>query len=400
MYNVRKIQEDLFWVGANDRRLAKFENVHPIPEGTSYNSYVLLDDKTVLFDTADKDVSEQFLENIKHVLGDRELDYIVVNHIEPDHGASLANVLKEYPKAQVVSTKKADAFMKQFGFCEKEVQIVKEGDSLSFGKHNVTFYMATMVHWPEVMVTYDETTKTLFSADAFGAFGALDGKIFADETGLDAPVDEYMRRYYTNIVGKYGPQVQKVLAKAANLDIEMICPLHGPVFRTQEDIEWIVSKYDLWSRYVPEEKGVLICYASMYGGTAEAADILGRMLCERGVTEFEVHDVSRTDHSLLISKAFRYSNLAFLSVTYNMGLFPVMHSLIHEMQGLNLQNRTVAIVENGTWAPASGKVMTEMVSSMKNMTILEEGLSIKSRLTEDNLVQLEKLADAIVESMK
>lgn len=400
MYCVRKIQDDLFWVGANDRRLERFENIHYLSEGTSYNSYVLLDEKTVLFDAADKSVSHQFLENVNHVLNGRPLDYVIINHVEPDHGASLELILKEYPETQVVSTKKAEGFLKQFGFCQKDVQIVNEGDQMSFGKHKVSFYTAAMVHWPEVMVTYDETTKTLFSADAFGAFGALDGKIFADETGLDAPMDEYMRRYYTNIVGKYGPQVQKLLGKASNLEIETICPLHGPVFRRPEDIAWIVEKYNLWSKYECEEKGVLICYASMYGGTAEAADILGAMLCERGVTNFEIHDVSKTDHSFLISSTFKYSNLVLMSVTYNMKLFPIMHNLLNEMQGLNVQNKTVTIVENGSWAPASGKIMNEMVSQMKNMNIMEETLSIKSRLTEENLAELEKIADGIAESLK
>ena len=284
MYCVRKVTEDLYWVGANDRRLALFENIHPIPEGTSYNSYVLTDEKTVLIDTADWDVTRQFRENVEHVLNGRTLDYIIINHMEPDHSASLALMREKYPDAVVITTAKAVTMMKQYGLSDENVQVVKEGDSISFGKHEFTFYTAPMVHWPEVMVSYDKTDKVLFSADAFGSFGSLDGRLFSDEVDYQRDWAEPARRYYTNIVGKYGMQVQKLLQKAYTLDIEYICPLHGLVFRAAKDIAYMVEKYDKWSKYEPEEKGVLICYASMYGNTEEAAYLLASRLCEKGQT--------------------------------------------------------------------------------------------------------------------
>ena len=282
MYCVRKVTEDLYWVGANDRRLALFENIHPIPEGTSYNAYVLMDEKAVLVDTADWDVTRQFRENVEHVLNGRNLDYIIINHMEPDHSASLKLMRELYPDAVVLTTAKAVTMMKQYGLTDENVQVVKEGDTISFGKHEFTFYSAPMVHWPEVMVSYDKTDKVLFSADAFGSFGSLDGRLFADEVNYQRDWAEPARRYYTNIVGKYGPQVQKLLQKASGLDIGYICPLHGLVFRKAEDIAYIVEKYDKWSKYEPEEKGVLICYASMYGNTEEAAYMLAARLCDKG----------------------------------------------------------------------------------------------------------------------
>ena len=400
MHCVRKITDDLYWVGCNDRKLARFENIHPIPEGTSYNSYLLLDEKTVLFDTTEWEVSRQFMENVEHVLDGRKLDYIIVNHMEPDHGASLAYIVSKYPDAEIVCTPKAADMLKQFNYADHNVKTVKEAETLSFGKHEVAFYTAPMVHWPEVMVTYDKTSKVLFSADAFGSFGALNGRLFADEVDYKKNFEEYARRYYTNIVGKYGPQVQRLLQKAAALDIEYICPLHGLTFRTKEDIEYIVDKYNKWSTYTPEEKGALICYASMYGGTEEAAELLGAKLCELGMTNFELYDVSSTHVSTLISSAFKFSHIALFSVTYNLKVFPVMQGFLDDMAALNLQNRTVSIVENGSWSPQAAKFMTAHFEKMKNMTTLGEVRSIASTMTDENYKEIEQLAHDIVDSLK
>ena len=364
MHCVRKVTEDLYWIGANDHRLALFENIHPIPRGVSYNSYVLKDEKNVLFDTVDWSACRQFLENLDYVLGGEKLDYIVINHMEPDHGASLEEVLLRHPEAKIVSTPKAFVMMRQFGFAvdsHEQIQ-AKEGETLSFGRHVVTFVNAPMVHWPEAMVTFDQTEGILFSADAFGTFGALDGKLFNDEMDFEKDWLEDARRYYTNIVGKYGAPVQALLKKASGLDIRMICPLHGPVWRS--NIGWFIEKYDLWSRYVPEEKGVLIAYASMYGNTEAAAQALAAKLCEKGVTNVAVYDVSNTHVSQLIAETFRLSHIVLASVTYNMEIYPVMHSYLSDMKGLNVQNRTVAIIENGTWACKSGELMTRFVQEV------------------------------------
>ena len=324
MYNVRKVAEDLYWVGANDHRLALFENIHPIPRGVSYNAYVLTDEKTVLFDTVDWSACRQLLENLDHVLAGRPLDYLVIHHMEPDHGASVQEILLRYPGVKVVSSAKAFTMMRQFGFSTEghECVEVKEGSTLSFGAHSLTFLSAPMVHWPEVLVSLDTTNGVLFSADAFGTFGALDGALFADEVDFDRDWIDDARRYFTNIVGKYGPQVQALLKKAAGLldQIKFICPLHGPVWR--ENLSYFIEKHDLWSRYEPENRGVLIAYASMYGNTEEAAQALASCLYERGVKDVVVRDVSNTHVSTLIADAFRLSHIVLASVTYNLGIYP------------------------------------------------------------------------------
>lgn len=400
MHCVRKVTEDLYWIGANDHRLALFENIHPIPRGVSYNSYVLKDEKNVLFDTVDWSACRQFLENLDYVLGGEKLDYIVINHMEPDHGASLEEVLLRHPEAKIVSTPKAFVMMRQFGFAvdsHEQIQ-AKEGETLSFGRHVVTFVNAPMVHWPEAMVTFDQTEGILFSADAFGTFGALDGKLFNDEMDFEKDWLEDARRYYTNIVGKYGAPVQALLKKASGLDIRMICPLHGPVWRS--NIGWFIEKYDLWSRYVPEEKGVLIAYASMYGNTEAAAQALAAKLCEKGVTNVAVYDVSNTHVSQLIAETFRLSHIVLASVTYNMEIYPVMHSYLSDMKGLNVQNRTVVIIENGTWACKSGELMTRFVQEeLKGMKVLDEKLTLSSALKEGQADALEALADSLAASV-
>ena len=399
MYNVRKVTEDLYWIGGDDHRLHLFENIHPIPRGVSYNSYLLLDKKTVLFDTVDWSIGRQFLENLEHVLDGRPLDYMVINHMEPDHAAMIEEVMLRYPKVKVISSEKAFYFMNQFGFHidSSKTEIVKEGDKKSFGKHEILFVAAPMVHWPEAMVSFDTTNGVLFSADAFGSFGALDGKLFNDEVNFDRDWIDDARRYYTNIVGKYGPHVQALLKKAAGIDIKIICPLHGPVWRS--DLGYFLDKYDKWSKYEPEDKGVMIVYASMYGNTENACSVLATKLVEKGITKVKMYDVSKVHVSNLISDAFRYSHIVFASVTYNLGIYPLMHNFLMDMKALNLQKRTVAILENGSWACKSGSLMRECLEEMKDMNILDEKVTLTSSMTDDTHQDMDSLVDAIVESM-
>ncbi|MDK2866407.1 MAG: hypothetical protein PWP51_1355 [Clostridiales bacterium] len=403
MYSVRNVTEDLYWVGANDHRLALFENAYPIPRGVSYNAYLLMDEKTALFDTVDWSGCRQLLENIDHVLAGRPLDYLVINHLEPDHAGSIEELLLRWPKVVIISNEKAFMLMRQFGFHVDDHDIieVKEGDTFSFGKHVVTFVFAPMVHWPEVMVTFDTTDGVLFSADAFGTFGALDGKLFADEVDFDRDWLDDARRYLTNIVGKYGPHIQLILQKAGGIldQIKYICPLHGPVWR--KDLMYFIQKYDLWSKYEPEVKGALIVYASMYGNTESAAQALAGKLCDKGMTNVAMYDVSSTNVSQLISESFKYSHLVLASVTYNLGIYPAMHNYLMDMKALNVQNRTVALIENGSWVVKSGDLMHKFLDEeMKNMTVLNERMSIASSYREDKAIELEALADAIIESIQ
>lgn len=400
MYCVKTIKDDLFWVGGSDRRLALFENAYPIPKGISYNSYVLLDEKTVLFDTVDRAITGQFLENVEAVLGGRDLDYIVVNHMEPDHCATLGEIVRRYPEVQVICNAKTVPIINQFyefGVDSRAV-IVKEGDTFCSGKHTFTFYMAPMVHWPEVMVTYDTTDKVLFSADAFGTFGAMNGNLFADEVNFEREWLDDARRYYSNIVGKYGPSTQTLLKKIADLDIQILCPLHGPVWRS--NICWYMDKYLAWSSYTPEENAIMIAYGSIYGNTENAANILACRLAERGVRNIVMYDVSNTHPSVIISEAFRCSHLVFASATYNGGIFSSMEHLLLDMKAHNVQNRTVALMENGSWGIMAGKKMTEILSGMKNMTLLDQTITIKSSVKEDQLAEIGALANAIAESIK
>ena len=365
MYCTRKVLDDLIWVGADDRRLACFEGVYGVPDGVSYNSYLLLDEKTVLFDTVDKAVGAVFLENVAHALDGRKLDYLLISHMEPDHAATIETLCLRYPEAQIICNAKIQTMLAQFFALDLSgrLHVVKEGDSLSVGKHELTFVNAPMVHWPEVMMTYDKTDKILFSADAFGTFGALNGRLFADEGDFMGEQLDEARRYYTNIVGKYGPQVQAVLKKAAGLDIAYVCPLHGPVWR--KHFGDFLEKYLQWSSYTPEEKSVLIAYASVYGHTENAANILAAKLVERGV-RVRMYDTSVTPASYILSDAFRCSHLVFAATTYNAGVFVTMENLLHDIANHNLQGRKIAIMENGSWAPTSGKLMREMLSGLKN----------------------------------
>ncbi|MDR3258354.1 MAG: FprA family A-type flavoprotein [Fusobacteriaceae bacterium] len=399
MYCVRKVIDDLYWVGGNDNRLALFENIHPIPRGVSYNSYLLLDKKTVLFDTVDWSVCRQYIENVKYLLNGKPLDYLVINHMEPDHGASIEEILLHYPNVTIISTEKAFMIMRQFGFnVDGHMKEVKEGDTESFGKHKVTFVSAPMVHWPEAMVTYDITNGVLFAADAFGSFGSLGGKLFNDEVNFDRDWIDDARRYYTNIVGKYGPHVQALLKKAGTIDIKLICPLHGPVWRN--NFGYILDKYDKWSRYEPEEKGVMIAYASMYGNTEAAANVLATRLVEKGITNVVVHDVSKVHVSQLIADTFKLSHIVLACVTYNLGIYPVMHNYLMDMKALNVKKRTVAILENGSWAPKSGSLIQEFLDGMKEITVLNEQVSVLSSLDENSSTQMDAMVDSIVDSLK
>lgn len=395
MYCTRKVLDDLIWVGADDRRLACFEGVYGVPDGVSYNSYLMLDEKTALFDTVDKAVFETFFENLEHELAGRPLDYLIVSHMEPDHAATLELLTVYHPETTIVCNEKIRGMIAQF-FRSRDlsgrIQLVKEGDSLSLGRHCLSFINAPMVHWPEVMMSYDSTDKILFSADAFGTFGALNGKLFADECDFMAEYLDEARRYYTNIVGKYGPQVQSVLKKAANLDIAYVCPLHGFVWR--RDFGSYLEKYLLWSGYAPEERSVMIAYASVYGHTENAANILAARLCELGV-RVRMYDTSVTPASYIVSDAFRCSHLVFAATTYNNGVFVTMENLIHDLVAHNLQNRKIALIENGTWAPVSGKLMSEKLSALKNCELLGEKLSLRSALAQDQMGQLDTLAKLI-----
>lgn len=400
MHCVKKVTDDLYWIGGSDRRLALFENVYPIPRGVSYNSYVLLDEKTVLLDTVDASISGLFFENLEYVLNGRTLDYLIVNHMEPDHCAVIGDVVRRYPDVKLVCNAKTVPMLKQFfNFpVEDRTVIVKEMDTLCTGKHTFAFVMAPMVHWPEAMVSYDTVDKILFSADGFGTFGAINGNLFADEVNFERDWLDDARRYFINIVGKYGVQVQNLLKKAATLEIKMICPLHGPVWR--ENLGWLIEKYDIWSSYKPEDQAVMIAYASIYGNTENAAEILASKLADKGVKNIAMYDVSVTDPSVIVSESFRCSHLVFAAPSYNGGIFTKMETVLSELKAHSLQNRTVAIMENGTWAPVAGRQMREIFASMKNIELLEEGVTIRSAVKEAQEASLEALAEKIASSLQ
>ena len=394
MYCIRKISDDLTWVGANDRRLAMFEGVYSVPYGVAYNSYLLCDEKTVLFDTVDKAVKQRFFENIAEALGNRKLDYLVVQHMEPDHSSALPELVSLYPDIKIICSAITLEFIKQFLNIDIDphAYVVRENDTLNTGKHTLNFIMAPMVHWPEVMVTYDSTDRVLFSADAFGSFGALNGALFADEVDFAADYMDETRRYYSNIVGKYGVQTQSLLNKMSALTVDMICPLHGFVWR--RNLNDIVSKYSLWSNYTPEEYGVMIAYASVYGNTENAAEIMACRLRAKGI-KTQMYDVSVTPVSEIISASFRWSHFVFASTTYNAGIFISMEDLINDLAAHNIQNRTVAIIENGSWAPVSGSLIREKLEKCKNITFIDKTISIKSSLKTEQISELELMAEEI-----
>ena len=400
MHCTRSIANDILWVGGSDRRLTLFENLFPIPRGVSYNSYLILDEKTAVLDTVDSSIGQLFLENVSHSLNGRPLDYLILNHMEPDHCASIVELMQRYPSMILVGNAKTFTILKQF---HKDLDLtnrtleVKEKDTLCLGSHTLQFFFAPMVHWPEVMVTYDQTSCTLFSADAFGSFCALDGAMFDDELDLDKQWLPEARRYYGNIVGKYGLQVQAALKKLSGLEIKTICPLHGIIWRS--NLGYLLNKYDLWSRYQPEEQAVAVFYGSMYGNTENAANYVAHQLAQQGVRNVAVYDVSKTDISYLISEVFRCSHLVIASPTYNNGVYPAIHNLMHDMQALSLQNRTVALIENGSWAPSCGKQMQALLAEMKNMNQLEPMVAIRSSMSEENRQELDGLCATIAASL-
>ena len=398
MYCTKKLTDDLVWVGGNDRRLAMFEGVYSVPTGVSYNSYLLTDDSTVLFDTVDKAVGKVFFENLAHALGGRKLDYVIIQHMEPDHSATLSELVLRYPGVTVVCNEKTRAMMEQFLSLDRSVKLhlVQERDTLPTGRHTLQFLMAPMVHWPEVMVTYDLTDHILFSADAFGTFGALNGAIFADEVDFMRDYLDEARRYYCNIVGKYGTQVQALLQKASALEIEMICTLHGFVWRS--NIGDYIEKYQRWSTYQPEDTGVMIAYASVYGNTENTAEIIASRLRDQGIRTV-MFDVSVTPASEIVAAAFRWSHLLFASTTYNAGVFVSMDELLRDLAAHNIQNRTVAFVENGSWAATSGRLMREILSECRNMTFLNETVSLRSSLKPAQSADVDALVEALAATM-
>ena len=395
MYCIKKIKDDLFWVGGTDRRLTLFENAFPIPRGVSYNAYVLKDEKTVLFDTVDNAIGDQLFENLEAVLEGRTLDYVIVNHMEPDHASTLSEVVRRYPEVKIVCNAKTVAIIKQFfDFdIDSRAVIVKENDTFCTGKHTYTFVMAPMVHWPEVMVTYDMTDKILFSADAFGTFGAMNGNIFADEVNFERDWLDDARRYYTNIVGKFGASVQTLLKKAAGLDIQMICPLHGPILK--ENLGHYIEKYDIWSSYAVEKEGVMIAYTSVYGNTKKAAETLAAKLEEKGCPDVYVCDLARDDMAEAVEEAFRYGKLVLATITYNADIFPFMKIFIEHLTARNYQKRTIGFIENGSWAPTAARVMKGMFEDSQDITWMKNSVKIMSSLSEENLEELDQMADEL-----
>jgi flavorubredoxin len=401
MNNTYKVLPNIYWVGGNDRRIERFENMFPLTNGVAYNSYMIMDEKTALLDTVDSAITAEYLENISQTLKGRELDYLVINHMEPDHCANIEEILRRYPGVSVIGNAKTLKFFNQYYSMDMSdnFQEIKEGQELSLGAHTLRFYMAPMVHWPEVMVTYEVSQGILFSADAFGAFGAMAGNIFADELDYDSHYLDEARRYYTNIVGRFGNQVQALFKKLDGIDINMICSLHGHIWRG-DMIAYILEKYDKWSKYIPEKKGVVLAFASMYGNTENTVNALATKLAERGVKDMRMYDVSKTHPSYIISDIFKYSNVVFASPTYNLQLYFPMDALIRELSVLNITNRKVSLIGNHTWASAALKHMTELVSNMKGMEIVGTPIDIKSSLREDREHELDTLADDIYQSLQ
>ena len=398
MYNIREVEKDIWWIGASDRRLALFENAYATPSGMSYNNYLILDDKTCLMDGIDDAVSRQFFDNLTKALDGRELDYMVVQHMEPDHCSCIPELLLRYPKLKIVGSQKAIQMIDQFYHIKVDAIVVKEKDTLPLGHHTLNFFTAAMVHWPEVIVSFDTSTGALFSADAFGAFGAMSGNIFADEVDWEHDWKDEARRYYANIVGKYGVQTNALLKKLETLDVKMLLPLHAHLWR--KDLDTIIDLYKSWASYTPEKKSVAIFYGSVYGHTGNAADILSMKLAELGVRDVKVYDLSKTEVSYLVSAAFEYPALVFASATYNAEIFDNMHTFLTDLKNHNLAGRTVGIIENGSWALSAKKKMTELLGTMKNMTLLEPMISITSSVDENTMAGLDELAKALAETVK
>jgi flavorubredoxin len=399
MYCVQEIAPHIFWVGGSDRRLELFENMFPLTNGVAYNSYLIMDEKTALVDTVDRSISQLYLENITHVLGGRELDYLIINHMEPDHCANIEEIVRRYPEVKLVGNKKTFQFMEQFYDMDMTSNYleVKDGEELLLGSRTLRFYTAPMVHWPEVMVTYEVSGGILFSADAFGSFGALSGNLFVDE--MDHIDVAEARRYYANIVGRYGSQVQALFKKLAGLQINMLCSLHGQIWRGDK-IPFILDLYDKWSGYEPEKKGVVLVYASMYGNTENVMQALANKLAQRGIRDMHMYDVSKTHGSYIISDLWKYSHMVLASPTYNMHLYFVMDALLKDIAVLGLRNRKVSIIGNYSWASAALKSMKEQLGAMQNMELVGEPLDIRSAIKASGEQDLDKLADAIYTSVR
>lgn len=383
------VTDSVIYVGADDTTLDLFESQYVVPEGVSYNSYVILDDEITIMDTVDKRATEEWFANVEKILGDKTPSYLVVSHLEPDHAANIQKAAEKYPDMKIIGNAKTFSMMPQFfemDLTDRSV-VVKEGDTISIGTHTLQFFMAPMVHWPEVMVTYEQSEKILFSADGFGKFGAL-SLTENEDWACEA------RRYYINIVGKYGAQVQALLKKAATLDIAMICPLHGPILK--ENLGYYIDKYNIWSSYEPEDKGVLVAYASIHGNTAEAAKKLGTILEQKGAEKVVVSDLSREDMAEIIEDAFRYDKIIVAAATYDGGLFPVMEDFLNHLKSKNYQKRIVGIMENGSWAPMAGKQMRAVFEGMKEITICDQVVTIKSTMKDSTIADMEKLADEIL----
>ena len=385
------ISDAIKYIGVDDRDIDLFESQYVVPDGVTYNSYLILDEKTALMDTVDARGMEEWERNLQAALDGRKLDFFVISHLEPDHAGSIGRLLELYPDVVIVGNAKTFNMLPQFfdvALDDRSIE-VREGDTLSLGSHTLNFYMAPMVHWPEVMVTYESSEKILFSADGFGKFGAMDAE---DDEGWACEA----RRYYFNIVGRYGASVQALLKKASKLDISMICPLHGPILK--EDLGYYIGLYDTWSSYKPENTGVLIAYASIHGNTAKAAQKLGEMLREKGVEKVVVSDLAREDMAEVIEDAFRYDRMILATASYDGGVFPCMQDFLHHLQSKAYQKRTVGILENGSWGPTAGRTMKAILETMKNISVVEPLVTIKSTLKEENMADLEALADAIVDA--
>lgn len=400
MHCEQKLADKLYWIGGDDKRLEFFEGNQPVPHGMSYNNYLLLDEKTVLFDTIDRAVEERFFDTLDYLLDGRKLDYIIVSHMEPDHSATLAAVAHANPDAKLVCTKICKKLIGQFFGPELEsrTMIVGDGDSLETGTHTLAFATAPMVHWPEVMVTYDVEDKILFSADAFGTFGGLDGRLFDDMYDFANEQLDEMRRYYANIVGKYGTQVNELLDKMDTLDVRMICPLHGVIIR--DHIEFVKGKYRAWASYEPEDEAVVIAYTSIYGGTRDVAEKLAFKLSDAGIHDLALYDLSVTNPSYVLADAFRASNIVLASVTFNAGVFPEMSQLVDCMVEHNLRRRNFSFIQNGSWGPIAGKKMMEHVTQIPEAQTVGELFTIKSRMTDEQDAELDALAQAIVDSIR
>ena len=396
---MQKISKRIYSVGVNDSDKVLFEGLWPLPYGVSYNSYLVVDDKVALIDTVEAGFEDEFLENISLAIGDRAIDYLVVNHMEPDHCALIEDLVLRYPELKLIGNAKTLTMIKQFFDFEVDSRFitVKEGDVFETKNHKLTFVMAPMVHWPEAMFTYDITNKILFSADAFGTFGALNGNLYNDEVNFDRDWIDDARRYYTNIVGKYGQSVQTVLKKASTIEINMICPLHGPVWRS--DLGYFIDKYNKWSLYEPEDKSVMIVYGSMYGNTESVAEKTATLLSEAGVKDVRCYDVSSTHVSYLISEAFRCSHIVLAAPTYNGGVFTPMENFLVDLKAHGLQKRSFAIIENGTWGPVAGCKMRSMVEEMKDMKVLESTLTVRSSMKENQIAMLEEMVKEVVEDL-